>query len=105
MAVVTKNVISQIFQILYNSNSILAFGCRQGLVYIVSLSGKGKQLQKIRAHDEDIQGIDWSPIDVHDLLSNDGDKFDLPLGMISHKKSLITIFVHNNKIKNFYQKV
>ena len=27
------------------------------------------------------------------------------LGMLSLKKSLITIFVHNNKIKNFYQKV
>ena len=69
-------------------DDVVAFGCRQGLVYIVSLSGKGKHLQKIRAHDEDIQGIDWSPIDVHDLLNNDGDKFDLPLAVSCRDKSV-----------------
>ena len=36
-------------------------------------------------------------------LSNDSSNI-VELGMISHKKSLITIFVHKHKIKNFIKK-
>ena len=39
---------------------VLAYGCRYGLVYMVNISGKGRIIHKIRAHDEDIQGLDWS---------------------------------------------
>ena len=50
----------------YNSRShplhqdVLAYGCRYGLVFMVNISGKGRIIHKIRAHDEDIQGLDWS---------------------------------------------
>ena len=42
------------------NQDIVAYGCRYGLVYIVNISGKGRVIHKIRAHDEDIQGLDWS---------------------------------------------
>ena len=44
------------------------------------------------------------------ILLRAGDEFcnlakkELDLGMISHKKSLITIFGHKHKIKNFIKK-
>ena len=51
---------------------IVAFGCRQGLVYIVNIIGKGKVIHKIRAHDEDIYGIDWAPTEIiHELFKNE----------------------------------
>jgi len=39
----------------------VAFGCKLGLILIVNILGAGKIKQKIRFHDEDIQGLSWSP--------------------------------------------
>ena len=57
---------SENYTFFYDSRShplhqdVLAYGCRYGLVYMVNISGKGRIIHKIRAHDEDIQGLDWS---------------------------------------------
>ena len=39
----------------------IAFGTRYGYCFVVNVSGKGRLLHKIRAHDQDIQGLDWCP--------------------------------------------
>ena len=49
---------------------LIAFGCRLGLVYVVNINGKGQILQKIRAHDEDIQGIDWCHEEVPEIFKD-----------------------------------
>jgi WD40 repeat protein len=42
---------------------VAAFGCKLGLVLIVSLAGGGRILQKMRGHDEDVYALAWSPSD------------------------------------------
>ena len=51
-------------------HELLAFGCRLGLVYIVNINGRGRIIQKIRAHDEDIQGVDWCHESIPDIFEN-----------------------------------
>jgi len=38
-----------------HEKGILAFGCKNGFVFVVDVEGKGKVLHKIHAHEEDIQ--------------------------------------------------
>ena len=65
---------------------VVAFGCRQGLVFIAR---KGKTFHKIRAHDEDIHGIDWSPKDiVHETLKCEDDDLNLPLAVSCRDKTI-----------------
>ena len=40
---------------------LAAFGCKLGLVYIVSLRGGGKVVHRMRGHDEDVYSLAWSP--------------------------------------------
>ena len=59
-------------------HELLAFGCRLGLVYVVNINGRGRIIQKIRAHDEDIQGIDWCHESIPDVLKDDlNDEFEV----------------------------
>jgi gem associated protein 5 len=55
---------------------LVAYGVRNGLVFIVNISGNGKIVHKIRAHDEDIHGLDWSPSLTRDVLKDEEDSND-----------------------------
>ena len=74
-----------------NLEEIVAFGCRQGLVFIVNIQGKGKVIHKIRAHDEDIYGIDWAPTteNIHEIFKNEEEtESDIPLAVSCRDKSV-----------------
>ena len=38
-----------------------AFGCKHGLVFLVSVAGGGRVLFKLRGHDEDVYSLAWCP--------------------------------------------
>lgn len=74
---------------------LVALGCRHGLVLIVGLSGQGKMLSKIRAHDEDIQNISWCP-DIGNLFSHPGDSSNTDsLFAVGSKDRKISIWSKN----------
>ena len=40
---------------------LVGFGCKLGLVMIVSVSGTGRIVHRMRGHDEDVYSLAWSP--------------------------------------------
>ena len=64
-------------------------------LYVTAIEDRQYKDDKINWWD-DVYGFDMSCIRNVALQE--------PLGMISHKKSLITIFGHKHKIKNFIKK-
>ena len=40
---------------------VAAFGCKLGLVFIVSLSSTGRVIHRMRGHDEDVFSVQWCP--------------------------------------------
>ena len=74
------------------SEGVVALGCKLGLVLVVNVSGKGKVIHKIRAHNEDIQGIDFSPKnEIHELFNDETD----PLLAVSCRNRSVSLWSSN----------
>ena len=110
---INKNFISTDQPQLYSEQRILGYSCEQMFSVVSEVENYHsfvpwckKSVIKSRKNDEQLIAnlvVGFPPL-FGESYSSTVTLFKPYLGMISHKKSLVTIFDHKHKIKNFIKK-
>jgi gem associated protein 5 len=63
-----------------HDSKIVSIGCKNGLIYIVNVSGSGNIKYKLRGHDMEIVSLSWCPVPINIFHEKETKEFLLASG-------------------------